>query len=77
MEGNMPGSYPDPRSYANTALQALEQAYEENRNSHTGSLILTAIDAITRLKQSIRQSHSADDSSGNDPYELNEYNSAI
>lgn len=77
MEGNMPGSYPDPRSYANTALQALEQAYEENKNSPTGSLILTAIDAITRLKQAIRQSRNADDLSGYDPYELNEHNSAI
>lgn len=72
----MPGSYPDPRSYANTALQALEKAYEENPDSKTGSLIQTAIDAITRLKQAITQAQSSDDAPS-DPYELNEHNSAI
>ena len=72
----MPGSYPDPRSYANTALQALEKAYEENPDSKTGSLIQTAIDAITRLKQAITQAQSSDDAPC-DPYELNEHNSAI
>jgi hypothetical protein len=50
----MPGSYPDPRSYANSALQILEEAYEENQGSHTGTLILKAIDAISRLKEEIK-----------------------
>jgi len=72
----MPGSYPDPRSYANTALQALEEAYEENYSSHTGTLILTAIEAIKRLKQEIKnQCGSA--LSEYDLYEINESNSAI
>jgi hypothetical protein len=66
----MPGSYPDPRSYASTAIQALEEAYEENYDSHTGSLILTALEAIKRLRLEIRKSDY-------DPYEINESNSAI
>lgn len=72
----MPDSYPDPRSYANTALQALEEAYEDNFNSHTGDLILTAIDAVKHLNKEIKRTCN----SGlpeYDPYELNEKNSAI
>ena len=69
----MPGSYPDPRSYADTALHALEQAYEENQDSHLRSLILAAIEAITSLKQEIENSCKPEI----DPYELNEHNSAV
>jgi hypothetical protein len=72
----MPGSYPDPRVYANTALQALEEAYEENYNSHTGNLILTAIEAIKYLKQEIKNTHYSG-LSEYDPHEINENNSAI
>jgi hypothetical protein len=72
----VPGSYPDPRSYANTALQALEEAYEENFNSRTGNLILTAMEAIKHLKQDLKNRRTYG-SSEYDPYELNENNSAI
>jgi hypothetical protein len=72
----MPGSYPDPRGYANTALQALEEAYEENYNSPTGNLILTAIEAIKYLKQEITNTRFAG-LSDYDPHEINESNSAI
>ncbi|HEY5976006.1 MAG TPA: hypothetical protein VIU41_14835 [Geobacteraceae bacterium] len=72
----MPGSYPDPRSYANAAINILEEAYEESQGTHAGTLILNAIEAITRLKEEIK-------SSGQqgvmefDPYEINEANSAV
>jgi len=69
----MPGSYPDPHLYADTAINALERAYQENKNSHTGSLILTALEAIMRLKQDIRSSSSSDDVLGHDPFETGEY----
>ena len=72
----MPGSYPDPRSYANAALEALEEAYEENDNSHTGSLILSAMEAIKRLKQEIKTQRSSALSEF-DPYEINKSNSTI
>ena len=72
----MPGSYPDPRFYANTALQALEEAYEEHFDSHTGNLILTAMEAIKKMKKEFERKQSSvivDD----DPYEVNFNNSAI
>lgn len=72
----MPGSFPDPRSYATTALQALEEAYEESYDTHAGSLILHAIQAITRLRDEINFSHKADEP-GHDPYDLSEFNSAV
>jgi hypothetical protein len=72
----MPGSYPDPRSFANTAIDILEEAYEESQGSHAGTLILKAIEAINRLKDEIKDSgqHGRLDF---DPYEINESNSAV
>jgi len=72
----MPGSYPDPRFYANTAIDILEEAYEESQGSHAGTLILKAIEAITRLKEEIKDSgkHGMLEF---DPYEINESNSAV
>ncbi len=72
----MPGSYPDPRSYANTAIQILEEAYEESQGSHAGTLILKAIEAISHLKEEINRS-SQQGAMEFDPYEINEANSAI
>lgn len=71
----MPGSYPDPRSCANNAIHILEEAYEETFDSHAGTLILKAIEAITRLKEEIRES--GRQGVEFDPYELNESNSAV
>ena len=73
----MPGSYPDPQLFATTALQALETAYEANDDSRTGSLILTAIEAIKRLQQEIKNARYSGKSMNLDPYEINDYNSAI
>jgi hypothetical protein len=72
----MPGSYPDPRSYADTALYALEEAYEENYDNHTGSLILKAIEAVKQLKQEVK-AHKEAVSAEYDPYEINESNVAF
>lgn len=69
----MPGSYPDPHQYADTAIIALERAYKDNKHSHTGSLILTALEAIMRLKQDIKSAACSDNVSENDPYETGEY----
>lgn len=73
---HMPGSYPDPRSYADSALQILEEAYEESQGSHTGTLILKAIDAISRLKEEIKES-SQQRLFVIDAYEFNDSNSAV
>jgi hypothetical protein len=71
----MPGSYPDPRSHANSAIQLLEEAYEESQGSNAGLLILQAIDAINRLKAEIRDARQGHFEF--DPYEINESNSAV
>jgi hypothetical protein len=76
-ESDMPGSYPDPRSYADTALQALERAYAESPDPHTSSLIMTAMEAIRRLTQEMKGISTADNGTQFDPHELNDLNSAI
>jgi hypothetical protein len=73
----MPGSYPDPRSYADTALHALEQAYAESPDPHTSSLIMTAMEAIRRLTQEITRGAVIEGGIELDPHELNDFNSAI
>jgi len=72
----MPGSYPDPSSYANTAIQILEEAYQDNQESYTGTLILKAIDAISRLKEEIKEA-SQQRSFESDAFEFNDSNSAV
>jgi hypothetical protein len=72
----MPGSYPDPRSYADTALFALEEAYEENYDNHTGSLILKAIEAIKKLKEEAKNQRTSEGREF-DPYDFDESNLAI
>ena len=73
----MPGSFPDPRAYATTALEALEHAYEESYDSPAAALILTAMEAIKSLRQEIENVRFPGERSGYDPYEVNEANSAI
>ncbi len=72
----MPGSFPDPRSHANDALQVLKEAYYETPEPHAKTLILKAIDAISQLKEEIKgsgqQSFSCYDS-----YEFDDSNSAV
>ena len=72
----MPGSYPDPMSTANSALQILEEAHESSHDTYTGSLILKAIAAITRLQGEIKITRSSG-MMEYDPYEINKSNSAI
>jgi hypothetical protein len=72
----MPGSYPDPCSHANTAIQILEEAYQDNQESYTGTLILKAIDAIYRLKEEIKES-SQQRLFELDAFEFNDSNSAV
>jgi hypothetical protein len=72
----MPGSYSDPRFYANEALVLLEEAYEESYETAAGSSILRAMDAIRRLKEEIKSTLDQG-SSMCDPFELDESNSAV
>jgi hypothetical protein len=72
----MPGSYPGPRFYASSALQILEEAYEESQGTHAGTRILKAIDAISRLHEQIREA-SRQVSYESDTFEFNDSNSAM
>jgi hypothetical protein len=72
----MPGSYPDPRSYANEAIQVLKEAYYETPETHAKTLILKAIDAISQLKEDMNR-FSQQRSSTYDSYEFDESNSAV
>jgi len=72
----MPGSYPDPRSYANDAIQLLKEAYYETPEAHTKTLILKAIDAISQLKE-LLQGVSQKGFSSLDTYEFDDSNSAV
>ncbi len=72
----MPGSYPDPRTHANEAIQVLKEAYYETQEIHAKTLILKAIDAIAQLKEEIKE-FSQHSLSELDSYEFNDSNSAI
>lgn len=72
------GSYNTASSSSiNTALQAMEQAYQQNRDAHVGSLITEAMNALHEL--ALQGSHYAGTGYLNeaDPYEMNEFNSTI
>jgi len=71
----VPGSYPDPRSCVNEAVQALEEAYVANFNYPAADRIFTALKAIKQLQKSI-----CSDNPGwaeNDPHEVNYTNMAL
>jgi len=72
----MPGSHPDPRSYANEAIQVLKEAYYENPDIHVKNLILKAIDAISQLKENLNE-FGQQSLSNFDSYEFDDSNSAI
>jgi len=72
----MPGSYPDPRSYATDALQLLKEAYYETPETRARNLILKAIDSISQMKEEMR-GFSQKGLSTFDSYEFDESNSAV
>jgi hypothetical protein len=72
----MPGSYPDPSSYANEAIQVLKQAYYETPEPRAKSLILKAIDAISQLKEGIT-GFSRQRLADYDSYEFDDTNTAV
>jgi hypothetical protein len=68
-------SYPDPRTCANAALQALEEAYVANFNSSAEAKIFTALKAIKQLQQSLDSGSPS--WAENDPHEVNYENMAL
>jgi len=72
----MPGSYPDPRSYVNDAIQMLKEAYYETPETRAKTLILKAIDAISQLKEEMK-GFNRNGFSNVDSYEFDDSNSAV
>ena len=66
-----------PTYYLNTAMEAMEQAYARNQDVMVGTHISRAIDALHTLMHQGIVIGSSSEQGHSDPYELNEYNSAI
>lgn len=66
-----------PRYYVTTALQTMEQAYEQNHDPQVGSLISRAIETLRELSDRTSYSQDSSQSWDNDPHEVNYLNSAI
>ena len=49
----MPSFRPDPRSSAQAARQALEEAYLASFNSPAGSLVFTALTAVKQVQAAL------------------------
>lgn len=72
------GSYHTASSSSiNTALQAMEQAYQQNRDANVGSLITQAMNALHELALHGSPYAGSCSQAETDPYELNELNSTI
>jgi hypothetical protein len=72
-------AHPDhlSRHYLGEALQAMEQAHADNRDSGVGLHISRAIGALRELINRISAPHEAYGGAVSDPYEINESNSAV
>ena len=68
----MRGSY-----YIGMALQAMERAYEQNHDSDVGMHISNAIYALRELVHQDVASTKPSEQAELDPYEINEFNSAV
>lgn len=66
-----------PKYYLGTALQAMEKAYALNRDTKVGQHLSEAIAALHQLAHQTAAAHGASNHEPYDPYEMNEYNSAI
>ncbi|HZV83177.1 MAG TPA: hypothetical protein VFF53_13515 [Geobacteraceae bacterium] len=73
----MNGSDNLSRYYLGTALQAMEQAHAHNRDNSVGPHISRAISALHELMNQAAVSHSMGGHEVSDPYEINEFNSAV
>ena len=62
-----------PQYYLSTAMQAMEQAYAQNQDGTVRPHLSRAIDALHELMQQTAISGHPE----SDPYEMNQFNSAI
>lgn len=67
----------DAHYYLRTALQALEKAYTGNQDLTVATHISQAMDALHRLAHHAKSDVRAHHGATRDPYEMDEYNSAV
>ena len=72
-------AHPDhlSRYYLGEALQAMEQAYADNKDTGVGHHIARAVGALHELMNRIAAPHEVHGSAVSDPYEINKFNSAV
>jgi hypothetical protein len=63
--------------YLATALQGMEQAHAHNRDTAVGLHISRAIHALHELRRQAAASPGMTGTEAADPYEMNEFNSAV
>ena len=66
-----------PRYYISNALQTMDQAYEQNQDPQVAMLISRAIQSIRELGNRASYPQRSSLQLDNDPYEMNDLNSAI
>lgn len=66
-----------PRYYISSALQTMELAYEHNQDPQVGTLISRAIDNLRQLSTKTSYPEYTRRPLDNDPYEVDDSNSAI
>lgn len=67
----------DQSYYLSAALQAMETAHANNHDSSVGPYISRAIDALHRLMYQTPNSGRVHQQPASDPYEMNDFNSAV
>ncbi|TWJ19203.1 hypothetical protein [Geobacter argillaceus] len=65
------------RYYVSVALEAMEKAYGQSRDARVGAHISRAINALHVLTHLGTYSGNSGDRSETDPYEMDEFNSAV
>ncbi|MDK9716953.1 MAG: hypothetical protein OEL57_03475 [Trichlorobacter sp.] len=67
----------DTSYYLTTTLKALEAAYRVNQDLVVATHLSQAMDALHRMAHQSDKSARSSHQTANDPYEMDEYNSAV
>ena len=67
----------DTSYYISTALQALQAAYRSNHDLSVATHLSQAMDALHRMAHQASKNGRISHQTANDPYEMDEFNSAV
>lgn len=67
----------DTSYYMTTALQALQAAYRANHDLSVATHLSQAMDALQRITHQASKNGRINHQAANDPYEMDEFNSAV